>query len=182
MLLQNLKIITMENNNLISVAKILNFHGIKGEVKAGYTKGKDSQIASIKKMYVKVDEEFNELNIVSVRFHKSFALIKFKELESINDVEPLKGLHLYIDKEIVESFLEEDEFLISDLDGIEVYDKDENYVGRVTDVGENSATNIIGIIDENQKVHLIPFVKELVPIVDLKNRRIIINKIEGLIE
>lgn len=168
-------------NNLISIAKITNFHGIKGEVKVGYTKGREEQLRSLKKMFVKNNDNYTELNIQSLKFHKTFAIIKFKEINSINDTEMYKGQNLYISKDIVVDFLEDDEYLVSDLDGLEAYDTDNNLLGTICAIGENNATNIISIIDSKDKIHMIPFVKELVPQVDLKNKRVVINKIEGLI-
>ena len=44
--------------DLISIAKILNFHGIKGEAKLGYTKGGENRIESLKKVFVKKNDEF----------------------------------------------------------------------------------------------------------------------------
>lgn len=169
-------------NNLLSVAKIVNFHGIKGEVKAGYTKGKEAQLLALKKMFILFNENKIEFNIESIRFHKNFAIIKFKELNSINDVERYKGLHLYVNEDFVKGSLDEDEYLISDLDGLKVYDSGNDYLGLVAAVGENNAGNLLSIKDKNGKFHMVPFVKELVPVVDLKNKKIIINKIEGLID
>lgn len=169
-------------NNLLSVAKILGFHGIKGEVKAGYTKGKEAQLLALKKMFILLNEKKLELNIESIRFHKNIAVIKFKELTTINDVERYKGLHLYISEDFVKSSLDEDEYLVSDLDGLKVYDTDSNYVGVVSAVGENNAGNLLSIKDKGGKFHMVPFVKELVPVVDLPNKKIVINKIEGLID
>ena len=42
-------------DELISIGKILNFHGIKGEVKLGYTKGKETQIQNLKTVYISKD-------------------------------------------------------------------------------------------------------------------------------
>ena len=39
------------SENLISIAKILNFHGIKGEAKIGFTKGRENQIEALKKVF-----------------------------------------------------------------------------------------------------------------------------------
>ena len=168
-------------DNLISVAKILNFHGIKGDAKIGFTKGKEKQTETLKKVFVLKNEEYKELNVVSVRFHKQFAIIKFKEFSTVNDVEEYKGCDIYIPKEEVEDNLDEDEFLFNDLIGINVYDEDGALIGEVSAVGENPANNILSVIDKNGKEHLVPFVKDIVPVVDIKNKRIVLNNIEGLI-
>ncbi|MCD7879871.1 MAG: ribosome maturation factor RimM [Candidatus Gastranaerophilales bacterium] len=168
-------------SDLISVAKILNFHGIKGEVKLGFSKGRERQLELLKKVYVKKDNEILTLNVSAVRFHKHFAIVKFKELETVNDAENLKGLDIYIPKTEVEENLDNDEFLISDLIGMDVYDEDGCLIGKIKAVGENAANNILSVEDNNKKEHLVPFVKDIVPVVDLKGNKIVINNIEGLI-
>ena len=167
---------------LISIGKILNFHGIKGEVKVGYTRGKETQIGDLKSVYVELDGENTLFNIVSVRFHKQHALIKFKELNSINDVERVKGKELKIPKLSAEQYLSDDEFLVSDLVGMRVLNKDEELIGKIVEVGTNGASEILEVVDANSKKHLIPFVKALVPIVDMKTKTVIVNDIEGLID
>lgn len=169
------------SDNLLSVAKILNFHGIKGEAKLGFTKGREKQIESLKKVFVLKNGEYTELNVSSVRFHKHFAIIKFKEFLTVNDVEEYKGCDIFLPKEKVEEHLDDDEYLINDLIGMDVYDEDGCCVGVVTAIGENLANDLLSVKDNNGREHLVPFVKELVPVVDMTNKKIVINNIEGLI-
>lgn len=169
-------------DELISIGKILNFHGIKGEVKLGYTKGKEAQIQNLKTVYINVDGVNKPLTVSSVRFHKQHALVKFAEINSINEVEVVKGKEVRILKTVAEDFLQNDEFLVSDLIGMNVLNSDEELIGTVDEVGSNGASEILEIKDANGKKHLVPFVKQLVPFVDLKSRTIVINDIEGLIE
>ena len=67
-------------NKYISIGKITNFHGINGEVKVGYTKGKEHQLLGEKFFYVKRDDNYEKLNLSKIRFHKNVALIKFEEI------------------------------------------------------------------------------------------------------
>ncbi len=166
---------------LISIGKILNFHGIKGEVKLGYTKGKESQLESLSTVFAKKGNENIQLTITSVRFHKGFAIVKFKELNSINEVMELKGSVLYIGKDIVSNELQEDEFLTSDLKGLEVFDTDGKFLGIVVGVAENGATDLLSVKIKDNSTHFVPFVKELVPSVDIENKKIIVKNIDGLI-
>ncbi len=168
-------------DKLISVAKIINFHGIKGEVKVGFTKCHEDLLLKSKVLSVKLNDTINVLNIQSVRFHKGYAIIKFKEFSSINDTLDYKNCMLYLEKETVKESLEEDEYFISDLKNMSAYDIAGNKLGIICEIAENNAGNIISIKDESSKIHMIPFVKELVPIVDIKNKKIVINNIEGLI-
>ena len=168
--------------NLVSIGKILHFHGIKGEVKAGFTKGREDFISKLKTAFVKCSGEIVTLTVDTVRFHKQFALIKFREINSVNDAEKYKGLDIFAERAEIAENLDEDEYLISDLIGMSVYSSDDEKIGTVEEVGNNNAGEILKIKDGAGNFHLIPFVKDIVPVVDLKNGMIVINNIKGLIE
>ena len=182
--LRNLKLKSKmkNNNNYISIAKILNFHGIKGEVKIGFSKGRENFISSVKVVYLLSDSEYKELHVSSVRFHKQHAIVKFKEFDSINDVAQYKGCDLYVNEDTVKDTLEEDEFLITDLYGLSVYDTDDCEIGIISEVADNPANYILMVKASNDKTYMVPFVKELVPVVDIKNKKVVVNNIEGLID
>ena len=91
-------------------------------------------------------------------------------------------MDIKIPKDVATSTLKEDEFFISDLIGMRVLNSDEEQIGEVVNVGSNGAAELLEIKDGNEKLHLVPFVKELVPYVSLKEKIVVINNIEGLIE
>lgn len=163
----------------ISIGKILNFHGIKGEAKIGFSN--QSFIEKAKIIFIGNDKK--EVNVTSVRFHKNFAIMKFKEINSINELIEFKGQNIYIPKEKAVKSLDKNEFLINDLIGLKVFDNEENYVGNIEEVRKSLANDIICIKPpiENKDLILVPFVSELVPIVDIENNKIIIKPIEGLL-
>ena len=66
-------------NDFISIVKILNFHGINGELKVGFTKGKEEQISNLKEVFLLINGEYKSFKVSSVRFHKQFAIMKLKE-------------------------------------------------------------------------------------------------------
>lgn len=166
----------------LSIGRILNFHGIKGEAKIGYTKGREEQLLSIEVFLVKKLGKEIFLTPERVRFHKQHAIIKFKELNSVEEVQELKNFELYADKNIVQEHLEEDEYLIDDLVGLDVYNVQEEYIGKIKYLITQTGSELLSIEDQNQKTHLVPFVKKFVPIVDLKKQIIVIDEIPGLIE
>lgn len=168
------------NNKLVSIGKILNFHGIKGEIKMGYTAGNESLIKNLKRVFVFVNSQKKTYNIESVRFHKNFAIVKFSGINSINEVMEIKGALVHLEETDVKSGLEENEFLIKDLVGLIAKDTDGNNIGIVNDVGENRATSLLSVKKPDGQTFLVPFVKELVPGVDLDKGIVIVNMIDGL--
>lgn len=166
----------------ISVGKILNFHGIKGEAKVGFTKNQEDFFCSLDEVFVKSNNTYLPLKIESVRLHKNFALVKFEGINSINDLVEYKGAFLYVEEETIRENLEEDEFLIDELVSLEVFDQDNKKVGFVVGVSNNGASDLLSVKTNSKKIVLIPFVKAIVTDVSIKDKKIIINNIEGLIE
>ena len=77
--------------------------------------------------------------------------------------------------------LDEDEFLINDLIGMEVYQK-ECFAGVVTGVSNNGASDLLSVKTKSDNICLVPFVKAIVTHVDIKSRKIVLADLEGLLE
>ena len=167
-------------NNYISVGKILNFHGVKGEAKLGYTKNKEDFLSKLKLVYIQVNNEYREVEVSNIRFTPKCAIIKFKDIDSLNDIIEYKGCLIFVDDSVAREHLEEDEFLIDELVGLNVYDGEER-VGAVVGVSNNGASDLLSVKTNAKKVCLVPFVKAIVLSVDIKTKRIQINNIEGLL-
>lgn len=170
-----------KNNEYISIGKILNFHGIQGEAKVGYSKNQADFLNSLKRAFIFVDNEYKLFNIKYVKFNNKFAIIKFEGINSINDILEYKNCLIYVPQEDFEESLDEDEYLVDDLVGLDVYSNDKK-VGVVVGVSSNGANNLLSVRGLSKKVSLVPFVEAIVPEVDLKNKKVYINEIQGLIE
>lgn len=166
----------------VSVGKILNFHGIQGEAKIGFSKNQEDFLKKLKIVYVKKDSDYIKTTVSGIRFNKTFALMKFEGINSINDLIPYKGCLIFVEETMIRENLGEDEFLIDELTGLEVVDLKDQTIGVVVGVSNNGVNDMISVKSKTKKISLVPFVKDLVPKVDIKNKKITINNIEGLIE
>lgn len=153
----------------IKVGKIVNTHGIKGELKVSF----DDLDLFVKDMsiFIEVKKEYIEFNLTDFRVHKNHLLIKLNDYNNINDVEKYKGNDVYIDRE-------EDEVYYSDLIGYTVLDANNKEYGKVENIINNNAHDIFVL--ENNK--MIPYVDEFIVEIDDENTKIIINVIEGLFD
>lgn len=165
----------------VSVGKILNFHGIQGEAKVGFSKNQEDFLSKLKFVYIKNKDGYEKFD-VSVRFNKTFALIKFKGINSIEELIPYKGSLLFVEDSTIRETLAEDEFLIDELTGLDVYDLNDKLVGTVIGVSNNGVNDFLSVKSRTKKICLVPFVNDLVPNVDIKSKKVIVNNIEGLIE
>lgn len=167
-------------NNFVSVGKILNFHGVQGEAKLGYSKNREEFLARLKEVYVQQNGEYKKLEISRLRFTPKCGIIKFKGIDSLNDILEYKNLLIFVTEDTARDFLEEDEFLIDELVGLDVFDG-EKKVGSVVGVSNNGASDLLSVKNLDKKICLVPFVKAIVLSVDIKNRKIQINNLEGLL-
>ena len=167
-------------NNFVSVGKILNFHGVKGEAKLGYTKNREEFLLSLREVYLLYNNEYIQFEISTLRFTPKCAIIKFKGIDSLNDIIEYKSCLLFVKESVAREHLEEDEFLIDELVGLNVYDG-ETRVGSVVGVSNNGASDLLSVKTNSKNICLVPFVKAIVLSVDIKAKRILINNIEGLL-
>lgn len=65
---------------------------------------------SLNKVFVKKDNEYLPLNIISVRPNKNVLIVRFEGINSINDIIPYKGSLLFVEETVVRESLDEDEF------------------------------------------------------------------------
>lgn len=169
-------------SKFISVGKILNFHGIQGEAKVGFSKNQQDFFLALDNVFVKIENGYKLLKITRSRLNKTFAIVKFEGINSINELIPLKGCLLFVKEEIIRENLQEDEFLIDELVGLDVLDVDGNKLGFVVGVSNNGATDLLSVKTKTKNICLVPFVKAIVLDVSLKDKKVVINNLEGLLE
>lgn len=169
-------------SKFISVGKILNFHGIQGDAKVGYSKNQQDFFCSLSEVFVQVNREYIPLKIKSCRLNKTFAIVKFVGINSINDLMPYKNSLLFVPEEVIRESLEEDEFLIDELVGLGVFDADDKKLGFIIGVSNNGASDLLSVKTKSGKISLVPFVKAIVDRVSIKDKKVVVNNIEGLIE
>ena len=163
----------------VTIGKILNTFGIKGELKVDiYTDFVKDRFKKGSTVYV--GEKYLPFTVEGYRIHKGFLLVKFKDHEDINLVEKYKNMFIYKAKDDIKP-LKEGEYYFSDLKDLDVYVEDKK-VGTVISVETGSRNNNLRVLkDEDNKEYLIPFIPVFIKNVDLKKRRIDINWIEGLL-
>ena len=156
--------------NLIYIGKLVNTHGIKGEVRLiSNFKYKDEVFKLGNIIYI----NNTEYKINSYRVHKMFDMITLDGINSIDDVLPLKGSNVYINKDnyTFSGILNED------LIGLDVYDNN-TYKGKVVEILEGIKYDLLVVDGVNR--HMVPNISEFVKNIDLKSNRIDINYIKGL--
>ena len=120
------------------------------------------------------------LEIQSVKFFKQFVILKFKGIDNINDIEKYKRCSLYVTREHAVP-LEEDEYFIADMIGMEVCTEDGNIFGTLKDVIETGANDVYVIENAEHGEVLVPAIKECIRSVDIEKGQMMIHLMDGLI-
>ncbi len=171
----------LKMNNYISVGKILNFHGVRGEAKVGYSRNQQEFMKSLKHVFILKDGVYMPFTVKSIKFNNKFAIIKFTGIDSVNEIIEYKNCLIFVDETTVRENLDEDEFLIDELVGMKVLCEGKQ-VGIVIGVSNNGVNDLLSVKSNTQKVSLVPFVKAIVLDVNIKNKEVVVDNIQGLIE
>lgn len=162
------------------IGKIINTHGIKGEVKVFPLTNSIGRFDYLKVAYI--GEKKIKVELEKVKYHKNLAILKFKEYNDINEILFLKDSFIYVDEEGI-VVLPDNHFFIYDLLESQVFDLESNLIGTVVDVIQGPSNDIYVVKSaENNKDYLIPAVKQFIIDVNIIDKRIVINPIEGMIE
>lgn len=156
-------------------------HGIRGEVKVYPTTDDPQRFKTLKKVYLDTGKEQIPLEIQQVKFFKQFVILKFKGYDSINDIEKYKGKSLLVDREDAVP-LQEDEYYIGDLLGMDVYtEEDGAHFGVLRDVLETGANDVYIIDSDRYGEVLLPAIRSCVRKVDVEKKELYIHLMEGLL-
>ena len=162
----------------LECGKIINTHGIGGEVKAESYCDTPQLLSELKEVFCKDGENMVGLTVFRAYVHKGFVIMKFKEISDIDAAMSLKGSIIYADRE---SFvLKEGSFFIADLIGLNVIDNTSGEIyGKVTDVINRGASDIY-VVETPDGEKMIPAVEEFIKKTDI-DKGIFVQPIEGLL-
>lgn len=163
------------------VGIISSTHGVRGEVKVFPTTDDVKRFKKLKQVILDTGREELLLQIQGVKFFKQFAIVKFKDYDSINDIEKYRGKSLYVERADAVS-LKKDEYFIADLMGCKVEDEDGNSLGILKDVMETGANDVYIVTTPDGKELLFPAIKECIREVDVKKERIVVHIMPGLLD
>lgn len=166
----------------IEIGKIVNTHGLKGELKIeSWSSFDEVRYAKGNTVFLKIDNNYVPFTVATYRSHKGFPLVSFEGLQDINLVEKYKFHIVYIDKDERDE-LEEDEFYSDELLDLDVLDDDSNKIGTVIAVEfTNCAQDNLRVRTSEGKEFLVPYVDEFILDVNLDENYIQIHLMDGLL-
>lgn len=163
----------------VTIGKVINYFGLKGEVKIEntsdfifdrYKVGTD----------IYIGEDYKCFTIRTFRMHKGYILVSFKDYNDLTSIENLNLKDTYVYKSCDDiKPLNDGEYYFKDLRDLDVY-VDNNKVGKVINVEAGKAYNFLRILKDGNE-YLVPNIKQFVLNIDLDNKRIDVINMEGLL-
>ena len=166
---------------LLQVGAITSTHGVRGEVKVFPTTDDVKRFSKLKEVELETPTGTTKLHIKGVKYFKQFAILKFEEYDSLNDVECIKGCKLFVTRKNAVK-LQKGEYFIADLIGMKVVDPDMQVEGELTDVMQTGANDVYDITLDDGRSFLLPAIADCIKKVDMSERVITIHILEGLLD
>ena len=160
------------------IGQIVNTQGLKGEVRVYPYVDDINRFDELENFYL--DKNFNqEFEAERVRYKGNMVIMKIKGVDSVEMAERLKTKNLYVSRENSVD-LDEDEFFIADLIGLDVFTVAGEKVGTLKDVLQYSANDVYVV--KGDKEYLIPSTLKFVPEINIEEKKMIIDPIKGMLD
>ena len=156
----------------------MNTHGLRGEVKIVPWTDSPETFEDIEYVYIKNKTGEIRLDISGLKYQKNNIIVKFKQIDSIEEAEKFKNKTVYVEREMLGE-LPEGVYYIADLIGLTAVTPEGEEVGTLVDVFNTGSNDIYDIIREGKKNLLLPHFDDVIT-VELENERIVIRIPEGL--
>ncbi|MFI3226190.1 MAG: ribosome maturation factor RimM [Clostridia bacterium] len=161
----------------LEAGKIVNTHGLKGELKVMHWCDSAEFLCEFDTLYL--GEKKTPMNVLKTRIHKGTAMLTFEGINDINVAEKYKNQILYIDRDEVDM---DGLVFQQDIIGIEVYDEFlGKKIGTIKDILPMPTYDMF-VIKGEKKEHLVPDVDAFIIEIDVDNKLMTIKTIEGMIE
>lgn len=162
----------------IKVGKIVNTHGVKGCMKCLSLTDDIERFDELEYIYTEKDDKKRKIN--NVWYRNNLVYLQLEGIDDINIAETFRDTFVSIFEDQLRE-LPEDSYYLFDLEGMEVYTTDGEYIGKISVVYQTGANDVYEIVNKN-KSFLIPAVKDVVKEVNIKDKKMVIHVIEGLLE
>ena len=180
---------------LLIVGQIIRPHGIRGEVVVDVRTDEPEERFAVGSVLVtdptaarlrpdgRAETAVPErLTVKAARWHKGRLLVAFEGIHDRNQAEALRGVRLCVDSETVPAPSDPEEFHDYQLIGLTVTDLNGNVLGEVERIEHAPASDLLVLRRPDGRRALIPFVKAIVPEVDLAAGRVVVNPPGGLLD
>lgn len=161
----------------LEVGKIVNTHGLRGDVKVVPWSDYPEIFEEIDYVYT---DENTKMKIKNVKYQKNNVILSLDKINSIDEAEKFKETVLLVLKEDLGN-LQDDTYFVADLIGLNVFCDNEK-IGELTDVIPVAGADVYVVKREKGKDILIPAIKENILEVNIDEKIMRVSIPEGLLD
>jgi 16S rRNA processing protein RimM len=167
---------------LVVVGRIGRPHGVRGELSVELRTDEPEARFAAGTVLVTDPAAAGPLTVVSARPHKGWLLVVFEGVADRTAAEGLRDVLLCADTDDLPSPTDPDEFLDHELVGLVAVSPDGDKLGEVVRVEHAPASDLLHVRLPDGRTGLVPFVKAIVPEVDVAAGRVVLTPPEGLFD
>ena len=160
--------------SLFCAATITAAHGIRGQVKVKCFLEDPRSFKSYSPYLNEKGERAYKI-VGATPHQKDILIVDLEETTTRNDAEPLKGVHLYLNRESLPD-LSKDTYYHQDLIGLSVLSEKEEILGVIYALYNFGAGELLEIKKEDGSLHMIPFTMDIVPTIKVGKKKIVLSK------
>lgn len=167
----------------VVIGRVAKAHGIGGELAVDVRTDSPEQRFAVGSVIVTTlrDGSTRELTVAAARSHSGRLLVRFEEVLNRDVAETLRGALLLADTAELPPIEDEDEFYDHELEGLRAELGDGTVIGTVLEVLHSPGGELLSV-DRDGSTVLVPFVRDIVPVVDVPGGRVVLDPPEGLLD
>ncbi|KAA9151414.1 ribosome maturation factor RimM [Amycolatopsis acidicola] len=167
----------------VVVGRVAKAHGIRGELAVDVrTDSPELRFAEGTVLTGRRrDGDTCELTVATARWHSGRLLVTFAQVPSRDVAEELRGVLLLADTSDLPPTGDPDEFYDHELEGLRAELTDGSVIGTVQEIVHAPGSELLSL-DKDGRTVLVPFVRQIVPVVDVAGGRVVLDPPEGLLD
>jgi len=162
---------------MLLCAKIVNTHGVMGEMKAICLADSPAFFKKIKTLYI----GNTPYALKSIKEHNGNLLLRLDGVDNMDKAELLKGRDVFVKREDAPP-LPKGRYYIVDLIGLSVIKDDGEKIGEISDVFGTGSNDVYEVKSENGKKYYIPVIDDVVKEIDIEGKKVLITPLKGLLD
>lgn len=171
----------MRKEECFYLGKIAKKFSFKGEVLIYLDTDEPEQYEELESVFVEFNKNLVPFFIENSSIHKGdFLRVKFEDVDSEQDADELIGSHIYLPLSMLPK-LEGNKFYFHEVIGFDVIDKRLGNIGKIVSINDSTSQPLFEILF-NEKEILIPMIDHFIVEVNRKEKKIILNTPEGLVD
>lgn len=166
--------------NFYHVGKIVNTHGIKGEVRVvPITDFIDERFKTGTELVIEKGSKQIPVTIEGARPHKGMELVKFANFDNINDVQQFRDCYLSVSEDQQDA-LDDGQYYYHQIIGLDVETLEGRPLGQIKEILSPGANDVWVVSRPGKSDLLLPVIKDVIKQVDLDHHKVLVELLEGL--